>query len=122
MQMSTDRIPSIPDGKAQVSFDKTTKGADKLVLSVPTWIQRWDRIGRLQLVTKYKRLQTSDPELVAKFAHMIESGWFELDSQGNHVVDLVNISYFDNSFKSGDTWINYSQLVTADIAPAEGAE
>ena len=61
MQMSTDRIPSIPDGKAQVSFDKTTKGADKLVLSVPTWIQRWDRIGRPQLVTKYKRLQTSDP-------------------------------------------------------------
>ena len=57
-----------------------------------------------------------------KFANMIESGWFELDSQGNHVVDLVNISYFDNSFKSGDTWINYSQLVTADIAPAEGAE
>jgi len=122
MQMSTDRIPSIPDGKAQVSFDKTTKGADKLVLSVPTWIQRWDKVGRPQLVTKYKRLQTSDQEMVAKFTHYIESGWFELDSQGNHVVDLVNISYFDNSFKSGNTWINYSQLVTADVAPVVGLE
>ena len=122
MQMSTDRIPSIPDGKAQVSFDKTQKGTDKLVLSVPTWIQRWDRVGRPQLVTKYKRLQTSDAEMVAKFVHIIESGWFELDSQGNHVVDLVNISYFDNSFKVGNDWINYSQLVTADVAPVVGLE
>lgn len=120
--MSTDRIPSIPDGKAQVSFDKTQKGTDKLVLSVPTWIQRWDRVGRPQLVTKYKRLQTSDAEMVAKFVHIIESGWFELDSQGNHVVDLVNISYFDNSFKVGNDWINYSQLVTADVAPVVGLE
>jgi hypothetical protein len=60
--------------------------------------------------------------MVAKFTHMIESGWFELDSQGNHVVDLVNISYFDNSFKVGNDWINYSQLVTADVAPVVGLE
>ena len=118
--MSQDRLPSIPDGKARVSFGQTSKGQTKVILDVPTWRSRYDRFGRPQNVTKFKRLQTSDFELVSKLTHAIESGWFEVDSQGNQMLDLVNISYFDNSFKSGDTWINFSELVSADIAPVEG--
>ena len=113
-----DRLPSLPDGIARVSFGTTNNGGKKLVLDVPTWLMGYTKSGAPRPTTRNKRLQTSDSEMVAKFEHAIESGWFELDSQGNKVVKLINISYFDNSFQTQNkTWINFSQLVSADIAP-----
>jgi hypothetical protein len=119
--MSSNRLPSLPDGKARVSFDTTAKGASKVVVDIPTWITRTDNYGRPRQVTKFKRVQSSEYEMVAKFQHAIDSGWFEVDTQGSKFLDLVNISYFDNSFKAGESWVNFSELVTADIAPVEGS-
>ena len=117
-----NRLPSIPDGKAQVSFDETARGASKVVLNIPTWLMGTDRFGAPTKITKFKRVQSSDSELVAKFIHAIDSGWFETDVNGNKFVDITNVTYFDNSFKTKDgAWINFSQLVTADIATVEGA-
>lgn len=116
-----DRLPSLPDGVAKVSFGVTNKGGKKLILDVPTWLMGYTKSGAPRPTTRNKRLQTSDSEMVAKFEHIIESGWFELDSQGNHIVKLINISYFDNSFQTQDkSWISFSQLVSADIAPVDG--
>lgn len=119
--MSDNRLPSLPNGKARISFDKTAKGQVKVVLDLPTWLTRTDDFGRPRQVTKFKRVQSSDYEMVAKFQHAIESGWFTVDNQGNKFIDIINISYFDNSFKSGQTWVNFSELVSADIAPVEGS-
>lgn len=119
--MSNDRLPSLPDGKARVSFDKTAKGAIKVVLDIPTWLTKTDAYGKPKQTLKFKRVQTSDFELVRKFQHYCENSWFEVDNQDKMVMDLIDITYFDNSFKSGETWVNYSELVTAEIAPLEGS-
>lgn len=116
-----NRLPSLPDGIAKVSFGITNNGGKKLILDVPCWLMSYTKTGVPRPTIRNKRLQTSDSEMVAKFEHIIESGWFELDAQGNQEVKLVNISYFDNSFQTKDkSWINFSQLVSADIAPVDG--
>ncbi len=112
-----NRVPSLPDGGAKVSFGISASGGKKVILDVPCWVTGYTKTGMPRTNLKNKRLSTSDAELVAKFEHAIDSGWFELDSQGNHVVDLINITYFDNSFQKDNAWINFSQLLTADIAP-----
>lgn len=116
-----NRLPSLPAGKARVSFSTTNKGAKKVILDIPTWLQSVDNYGKPRTVTKFKKLQSSDYEVVAKFQRALESGWFieEQDGRGNKVtiMDLSNITYFDNSFQTKEgTWINFSQIVSADIS------
>lgn len=116
-----NRLPSLPAGTARVSFSTTTKGARKVILDIPTWLMTNDRNGIPQTLTKYKKLQTSDFDIVARFQNALEKGWFleEIDRKGNKVtiMDLSNISYLDNYFQTKEgNWVNFSQLVTADIS------
>lgn len=116
-----NRLPSLPAGKARVSFGTTTKGASKVILDIPTWLQSIDNYGKPRTLTKYKKLQTSNSDIVSRFQNALERGWFfeEADRQGNKVtiMDLSNISYFDNYFQTKEgNWVNFSELVTADIS------
>lgn len=115
-----NRLPSIPDGIARISFGATDTNKEKLILDVPCWVIGYTKTGVPRTETKFKRLQTSDPELVAKFKHAVENGWYDTDTQGNMMVDVINISYFDTSFQTATKqWINFSKLVSADIAPVD---
>jgi len=88
-----NRLPSIPAGKARVSFDTTTRGAKKVILDIPTWLQTVDNNGAPRTVTKFKRLQTSDYEMVNRFANALERGWFleETNNKGDKVT-VMDIS------------------------------
>lgn len=116
-----ERVPSLPDGNANVVFDKTTSGNQKVVLSIPTWFQGTKRDGTPVIIRKYKRINVTDKSLVDRFLEAYNAGWFRevvINDQGDKVqqMELANIRYFDNSFQDAKkNWINFSQLVSCDI-------